>query len=90
MGNTALNLLMREISDYQVSVEKLKIKIADCIIKAHSTPSHEVTVIFDTLYQMAKLIEEVKPKEIMLRKLFETKLKIENKLSDEDLGISEV
>lgn len=90
MGNTALNLLMREISDYQVSVEKLKIKIADCIIKAHSTPSHEVAVIFDTLYQMAKLIEEVKPKEIMLRKLFETKLKIENKLSDEDLGISEV
>ena len=39
MGNTALLVLERKITEYQVDIENLKIKIADCAIKAHSTPS---------------------------------------------------
>lgn len=48
MGNLALDVLMREITEYQVNVEKLKIKIADCVIKVHSTSPQEVTVILIT------------------------------------------
>ena len=47
MGNTALLVLERKITEYQVDIENLKIKIADCAIKAHSTPPQEVNVIFD-------------------------------------------
>lgn len=39
--------------------------------------------IFDNLHQMAKLIDEVKPKEVMLSELFKTKLKIEDELEQE-------
>ena len=83
MGNTALLVLEREITEYQVDIENLKIKIADCAIKAHSTHPQEVNVIFDNLHQMAKLIDEVNPKEVMLSELFKTKLKIEDKLEQE-------
>ena len=83
MGNTALLVLEREITEYQVDIENLKIKIADCAIKAHSTHPQEINVIFDYLHQMAKLINEVKPKEVMLSELFKTKLKIEDELEQE-------
>jgi len=83
MGNTALQVLNKEITEYQVDIESLKIKIADCAIKAHSTAPHEVSVIFDSLHQMTKLIDEVKPKEIMLDELFKTKLKIEDEIERE-------
>ena len=83
MGNTALLVLEREITEYHVDIENLKIKIADCAIKAHSTNPQEVNVIFDNLHQMAKLIDEVKPKEVMLSELFKTKLKIEDELEQE-------
>lgn len=83
MSNTALQVLNKEITEYQVEIENLKIKIADCAIKAHSTAPQEISIIFDSLHQMAKLIDEVKPKEIMLNELFKTKLKIEDELKQE-------
>ena len=85
MGNTALLVLEREITEYQVDIENLKIKIADCVIKVHSTSPQEVTVIFDNLHKMAKLIEEVRPQEIMLCELFKTQSKIEDILEEEEL-----
>ena len=85
MGNLALDVLMREITEYQVNVEKLKIKIADCVIKVHSTSPQEVTVIFDNLHKMAKLIEEVRPQEIMLCELFKTQSKIADILEEEEI-----
>ena len=84
MGNLALDVLMREITEYEVNIEKLKIKIADYVIKVHSTSPQEVTVILDNLHQMAKLIEEVKPQEIILRELFKTQTKIEDILEEEE------
>ena len=80
MGNLALDVLTRQITDYQIEIENLKVKIADCAIKAHSTEPQAVNVIFDNLHKMSKLIDEVKPKEVMLEELFNTKLKIEDEL----------
>lgn len=83
MSNTALQVLNKEITEYQAEIENLKIKIADCAIKAHNTAPQEISIIFDSLHQMTKLIDEVKPKEIMLNELFKTKLKIEDEIEQE-------
>ena len=86
MGNAALDVLIREVTEYQVEIENLKIKIADCAIKAHSSDPKDVHVIFDSLHQMTKLIDQVKPKEAMLDELCKTKLKIEDELEREEIN----
>jgi hypothetical protein len=80
MSDTALDVLNRQITEYQVDIENLKIKVADCAIKAHSTEPTEVSLIFDNLHKMAKLISQVKSKEILLDELLKTKTKIEDEL----------
>ena len=63
----------------------------DMLISFDVTSSKDLTFteaaifvdIFDNLHQMAKLIDEVKPKEVMLSELFKTKLKIEDELEQE-------
>ena len=54
--------------------------MADCAIKAHSTEPTEVSLIFDNLHKMAKLISQVKSKEVLLDELLKTKTKIEDEL----------
>jgi hypothetical protein len=80
MSDTALDILNRQITEYQVDIENLKIKVADCAIKAHSTEPTEVSLIFDNLHKMAKLISQVKSKEVLLDELLKTKTKIEDEL----------
>ena len=80
MSDTALDVLNRQITEYQVDIENLKIKVADCAIKAHSTEPTEVSLIFDNLHKMAKLISQVKSKEVLLDELLKTKTKIEDEL----------
>ncbi len=86
MGNTALDVLIREVTEYQIEIENLKIKIADCAIKAHSSDPKDVNVIFDSLHQMTKLIDQVKPKEAMLDELCKTQSKIEDELEREEIN----
>ena len=52
MSDTALDVLNRQITEYQVDIENLKIKVADCAIKAHSTEPTEVSLIFDNLHKI--------------------------------------
>ncbi|MBR1626707.1 MAG: hypothetical protein IJ681_06140 [Bacteroidales bacterium] len=80
MSDTALDVLNMQITEYQVDIENLKIKVADCAIKAHSTEPTEVSLIFDNLHKMAKLISQVKSKEVLLDELLKTKTKIEDEL----------
>ena len=80
MSDTALDILNRQITEYQVDIENLKIKVADYAIKAHSTEPTEVSLIFDNLHKMAKLISQVKSKEVLLEELLKTKTKIEDEL----------
>lgn len=80
MGNYAVDLLQRQIQECQFEVEDLKIKIADCAIKAHSKEFKPIQLILDNLHQMSELIAEVKPKEATLDGLFKVKMKLEDEL----------
>ena len=80
MGHLAVDIISRQIEEERVNINDLKIKIADCVIKAHSTEPKEIHLIFDNLNQLSKLIAQVKPKEDMLNQLFKAQLKLEEEI----------
>lgn len=80
MGNYAVDLMTREIQECQFEIESLKIKIADCAIKAHSKELKPLHLIMDNLHQMTSLIEQVIPKEATLEGLHKVKMKLEDEL----------
>ncbi len=83
MSKLAVDILNRQVIECQIEVENLKIKIADCAIKAHSTEPKEVHLIMNNLNQMGKLIEQVRPKEATLEQLTKAKSKLEEALEQE-------
>lgn len=83
MGNLAVDILNRQVLECQIEVENLKIKIADCVIKAHSIEPKEAHLVVNNLKQMAMLIEQVKPKEETLSELTKAKAKVEDALEEE-------